>query len=378
MNPISVFDLGTSYNQVALAGFVDDYENASFSRSWTGVGAFSISINYFKSNASVFSIGRIVMFGTDEREVGIITEIKKTLSTTGRGGQTVSVIGIELKGIFSQRIVYPDAGSARYVLHTNAESVIKTAVSRQCGPTVVDTDRRIDLLSIGTNLNRGATFTLSARYTNLLEELKACSSATMLGWYVSLDRSAQLLVLECAEGVDRTAGQSINPRAIFSTDYDTLRSANIHESKVFYKNVAIVGGTGEGAARTITLVPSSSRATDLDRREMFVDARDLTAGYLSDRGIAKLSAAVTVNFLEGTALAYSPLVLGDEYDLGDIVTLSAFGTSYDARITTVRENFAPLTYDVELSFGLPYPELPSTINSQMGNYQNLLNASETP
>lgn len=377
MLPISIFNLSLARTSIALAGVVDDYEDASFTRSWLGVGSFSIKINYNKPFANLFERGAIILFGTDEKKVGIITETIKTVDQGGKGTQTITARGEELKTLFRQRIVYPPVGQARYMLEDVAETVMKSVIRDQAGSGAA-ASRAIALLSIASNLGRGSSYALSARYTNLLDELIACSTATFLGWYIYFDRVAGNFVFDCAEGVDRTFGQSVNARAIFSTDYDTIESATLTDSIVDYKNVAIVGGQGAGTARTITLVPSTGASTDIDRRELFVDARDLSSGYLTARGQSYLDAKNTVLFVDGKALTYSPLRYGIDYDLGDIVSISAFGQTTDARITEVTEHYAHLQRDIAITFGKPYPTIVSVINDANMATLNALNNSETP
>ena len=55
-----------------------------------------------------------------------------------------------------------------------------------------------------------------------------------------------------------------------------------------YKNCAIVAGQGEGANREIVIV--NDNLSGQDRKELFVDARDIEDGTnLADRGKSKLA-----------------------------------------------------------------------------------------
>ena len=118
-NPIRVYE-----RDLTLVGELDDYASAYFTRSWYGVGDFAIRTNYNTVHATDLQKGRIVMFGKDKYRAGIITKLDKKLDENGKGGQIITASGYEIKFIFSQRIVLPQAASAVYTLNNSAETVM--------------------------------------------------------------------------------------------------------------------------------------------------------------------------------------------------------------------------------------------------------------
>ena len=359
MNPIRIFDASLN-----LVTELDDYANAYFKRDWSGCGDFSIQTNYNTPHASDLVRGRIVMFDKNVKKCGIITNVKKAIGESGKGSMIVTASGVELKGILGWRIVPPPSGSEYYSVNNSAETVMKTLVGQNGGPTTADADRKFPLLEIDTDADLGATYLLKTRYTsNVLAECSACSLATETGFYIYLDLTGKKWRFQTAQGVDRSASQSVNPRAIFSTDYDTLKSAEIDDNDSNYRNYAFVGGQGEGTLRTIREVFTGAiEPTGIERREMFVDARDLaTTGELDQRGEQKLEELQTIITTDGSPLAYSPLVYGTDYDLGDLATLEVYDDPRDVRITSVKESWAPLTYAIDMTFD----RVPQTILSQL-------------
>ncbi len=316
------------------------------------------------------------MFDGDVKNAGIITEINKAKGPRGKADENLVIKGRELKSIFERRIIYPMDGQARYLLSSAAETVIKTLVDDQAGPGAI-ASRQMAELRIDTDDGAGATYELSSRYGKMIEALEACSTSTGLGWWVELDLGLMDFLLKTGTGKDRTAGQSTNPRAIFSDRFNTLYSASAKESDVLYKNVAIVGGKGEGVDRDIVTAYNGSEPTGLDRREIFIDARDLDTG-LSDRGLAKLAENSTEVFLDGRILESGGLKYKDDYQLGDLCTIEALGYTYDARLTEVRENWGPNLYQVDVVFGRPYPEMPRQVAEKNNETTEKLNANETP
>ena len=358
-NPIRIFE-----PTLDLVTEFDDYASAYFTRSWSGCGDFSIETNYNTVHAQDLTRGRIVMFDKDVKKCGIITSVKKEVGAEGKGSEIVTASGYELKFILGRRIVLPTTGSAYYEETDNAETVMKNLVDLNGGPSTADADRKFSLLAIETDGGTGDTYLEKTRWTSsLLNELQTCSTTTGMGFYIYLDLTTKKFVFATASGLDRSASQAVNPRAIFSKDYDTLQSAEINDNDANYVNYAFVGGQGEGTARTIREVYiETTEPTDLDRREMFVDARDLpTTAELDTRGGQKLEEYSTIITTDGSPLVYSPLVYGTDYNLGDIVSIEAYGVSRDVRITSAKESWSPSSYTLDFSFD----KVPQTIQAQV-------------
>jgi len=371
-NPIRIFD-----SNLNLVTELDDYASAYFNRSWSGCGDFSIQTNYNTTHAADLVRGRIVMFDKNVKKCGIITNVKKAIGESGKGSQIVTATGVELKGILGWRIVPPLSGSEYYTVNNSAETVMKTLVSQNGGPTTADADRKFTLLEIDTDADLGDTYLLKTRYTStVLAECTACSLATETGFYIYLDLSNKKYRFQTAQGLDRSGSQSVNPRAIFSTDYDTLKSASIDDNDANFRNYAFVGGQGEGINRTVREVyTGTAEPTGLDRREMFVDARDVPLNAdLDKRGGQKLEELATIITVDGSPLSYSPLVYGTDYDLGDIATLSTYGESRDVRITSVKESWAPLSYNIDMTFDRLPQTLQTQVQSAVSSVKNSLNS----
>ena len=390
---IRVYQFYPSLNaptSIALVAEVDDFESAYFGRGLLTVEAFEITINKNKTNAQYFKRGRLIQWGTDSRKIGYISQIKITVDKNGKGGETLTVDGYEAKYIFSNHLVYPTYGTKQYTLAGTAEYVIKQAVTDNCGASPIgytaatDTNRTLSQLTINPNLGQGITYTMNSRWTNLQDELLNVSTSTYLGYYVGLNLNTSKLYLDVIPGIDRRASQFVNPRAIFTTNLNTLQSATLTDSETEYKNYAISGGTGSGAARNIVPVYLDSTVpTDIYRKEVFEDNRNYATGDLTVKAQGQLTKVATSVYVEGKALPYSTLKLGTDFDLGDIVTFYQWGYSYDARLTVVKENLAqpsgsssdPL-YTIDFTIGKPYPELPLTIDNTFNTMTGSQNNTE--
>ena len=112
------------------------------------------------------------------------------------------------------------------------------------------------------------------------------------------------------------------------------------------KNVALIGGEGEGSARKYA---TSGNVAGLNRREMFVDARDISSdvddrtltteeytALLTQRGREKLSENKDITSFEGqmeTSIMYK---YGADFFEGDIVQMmNEYGHSAKVRVLEV-------------------------------------------
>lgn len=110
-----------------------------------------------------------------------------------------------------------------------------------------------------------------------------------------------------------------------------------HICDACYKNFAYVAGEGEGSARVIVEVDLRSSA-DEERREVYVDARDLQSTYQDDagdehtytadqyrallrqRGLEKLAEYQKIETVNGDVDPNANLTYGVDFDLGDLCT----------------------------------------------------------
>jgi hypothetical protein len=372
-NPIRIYNISLN-----LIGEIDDYSSAYFTRSWYGAGSFSIQTNFNTVHAGDLQKGRVVMFGKDKYRCGIITQLEKALDENGKGSQIVTASGYEIPFIFGTRIILPSAASEYYEVTNSAETVMKSLIAAQCG-SGADADRRFTGLTIDADQDRGATYVLKCRYnTTVLAELEKIAKASDVGYFIYIDENAKTFNFEISLGLDRTATQSTNPRAIFSDNYDTIKNASLSTSDNQYRNYAYVAGQGAGTNRTVREVyTTSTEPTGFDRKEIFVDARDLSTNTdLDSRGGAKLGELTIQTTVNGSPLTYSPLVYRTDYDLGDICTVDVYDEPYDARITSVKESWSPLNYSIDVVFDKEPASISSQVSSAVESVRSTMSSTE--
>lgn len=274
--------------------------------------------------------------------------------------EQLTVKGRDIKSIIEARIIIPPQGQAYDAFNGNAESVIKHYID-VCCINPVDTNRKIPNLIIATNKNRGGNLNWESRYKNLAVEVESIARTREIGWFVYLDPKSKQLIFDVELGVDRSALQDVNSRVIFSSKFDNISNAVHTLNSINYKNIAYVGGQGEGTARVVKEI-KKSQATGLKRREVFIDARDISdTENLEDRGLSKLAEYGYVVNSEATIINNN-LLYERDWNLGDIVTVSSKLSNENLRITEVRE-----IYENILTIEIAVGTLGNTVVEQMSN-----------
>ncbi len=199
---------------------------------------------------------------------------------------------------------------------------------------------------------------------NLLTYESKLSRAGAIGFRFRPDFRERKIVFETYQGKDRTFNQHENNRVIFSVSYNNLNNAIYRYNNQNLKTFAIVGGQGEGDARTYYELGGGE---GYDLREIFVDAKDinpdgLTAAQykaaLLQRAQEALNDAIASETLESETDAAINFVYKEDYDLGDIVTVrkKKWNLYMNQRITELSEVYEYGGMTVVPTFGDPLPE----------------------
>ncbi|WP_420768768.1 siphovirus ReqiPepy6 Gp37-like family protein [Parageobacillus thermoglucosidasius] len=363
--------------QLDLLAEIDNHESLLFTRRWHEVGEFELRINRYKRHTELLQRSNLIMLGASRNKVGIIRHREIELDENGKASENWLVKGIALKGVAAQRITVPPVGDSHDRANGPAETVMKHYVNNHV-VNPVDTKRKIDMLVIALDQQRGSSISWESRFKNLAEELVEISKASGLGWDVILDFERKKWVFDVFVGRDLTVNQSVNPPVIFSPQFESLKQLSFVESDFNYRNYGYIAGQGEGEDRRVVEVGD---AEGLSRIETFIDARDISEedenqqvlpeeqviAKLRERGQQKLSEFAQEFFLEGQILTNSPFKYEIDYDLGDIVTIQnrEWGVTRDARITEIKEIYEPGGFQIEATFGESRPTLVKKLKQEL-------------
>ena len=335
-------------------GVVDTYNSLIWANRFRQCGDFEIYVSMSTDLEQLLQKGRWVVRPDDDM-VCIIETVK--IGTDEENGDYLQVTGRCLRQILGRRIIWNQttiSGTAENGLRKLAnENIISPEIEA----------RKYDKLVLAPA--HGYTETMEAQYTgdDLLQTTENICASKNYGFKITMDRENQQLPLDFYKGVNRAMTQYENPRVIFSEDNDNLRATTYTLDTTNYKTVALVAGEGEGSARRRVTVERTEDTVGLHRRELYVDARDLSSNegeisateydaQLAERGKTGLAEAPIVQSMEGTIEPMQMYAYKVDYFLGDTVTvINKYGVAVDTQVLEVVEVWDEDGYTCTPTFG---------------------------
>jgi hypothetical protein len=325
-------------NNRQLVGVVESVEYFRWTRRYSAPGSFELKAIGSADNAALLQIGSYV-YKTDDQELGLIERIelnqdeKETITASGRFATAL----LDRRIIWGTEILNGDISASVQQLVTN----------HMISPT--NTDRAIPFISFSA-ASLGIAVKTQVSYQNLLDTVSVLCDAADVGIRTTFAPQTGALAM--------TLYQGGTTQAVFAREYENLISQNFAQSVTDYADTALVGGQGEGADRVLVTINGASGEA---RREIFVDARDLSSddfpndytAALLFRGQTKLAEHAMTNALDAEINARGNLVYKTDYDLGQIVTVHArrWGVSLTTRITEITESYDENGLSLDIVFG---------------------------
>jgi hypothetical protein len=353
MNPIKII----TQNHKILAE-IDDYNSLIFQRKFNTYGEFQLKINKHKNGTEFLELGNLIYLSNNK--AGIIKHKEISVDGGGRGTETVLVKGYTLDHIFSQRITLPPTALDCDVVQGNGETVIKHYIeSNIINP--LEKARKVDVLRLAPNLNRGKSIKWESRYQNLSKELEKITMGCDLGVRVTIDTHGLKWIVDVYEGRNLSVDQHKNSPVIFSHDFDNIKAQKYIVSSIGHKSTGYIGGKGEGKDRQLEILGGDNAG--INRIETFVNASG-SRDDLIQKGEQKLKELKQIKTLEGQVSKTGPFTYERDWDLGDIVTIQNkdWGVTMNARIIEVKEVYEASNIGLEVTFGSKVPTLMDKIN----------------
>lgn len=260
-------DLLVLNKNLDVVAIVDVYESIIWTERYYEYGDFELYtamtqdiLNHIKTDNYIQRVG--------SDRVMIIEEIR--IDTDSDTGNHITVTGRSLESILDRRVVW-----SQTTISGNLQNGLKKLINENIISPSKE-ERKISNFIFKDSTDSQITgLTVEAQYTgdNLYDVISKVCEEKSIGFKVSLNESKQF-VFELYAGADRSYEQTNYPYVVFSPNFDNIINSNYLESKENLKNVALVGGEGEGTARKYLAIGNTS---GLDRRELFVDARDISS-----------------------------------------------------------------------------------------------------
>lgn len=268
-------------------GIVDNYTSLIWSTRYVEFGDCEIYAPATPENLSIFQLDNYVMREDDD----MICKIDKVeLETNVETGNYLIITGTDCRKILNQRIVWKTTSFSG-----TAENFIRRLITQNIiSPT--DADRVIPRFKLGEYYGFDVHLNLQTSYEPIGDKIAEICRMYGYGFKVTFDGNN--FVFDVYSGVDRSFLQTENPYVIFSDDFDNLKSSKYLVDKSNYGSVALVGGSGEGKDRLLTMV-NTSIATGINRHEIFVDAKS-TSKSITYEDLVEAYAGGTISTVSGT------------------------------------------------------------------------------
>ena len=274
--------------------------------------------------------------------------------------EKLTVSGLSLMGWLQKKIIrknWIQTGKPEKIAYDILNQMIITT----------DSKFKIPLFSLGSLPSITAN---SIQYQNsygaILEEIETLCDTYNFGF-----REVALSDYYPTTRIDFYGGQDVSDQVVFKKSFQNLLTESYQNIIEDEATVAYVFGEGEGSYRKFVIV--NDNLTGADRKEIYVDARDLKqeseetimtdAQYieaLRNRGLAKLAEQQRILLVNGQININDELYeYKKDYDLGDLVTIVSekFGLSKKAQLTSVTRTWDEHGYHIDPIFGKEAPTI---------------------
>lgn len=347
-----------------LIGIIDTAHSVIWHSVYFGVGDFEIYTNATPEAVEMLKKGHYVT-RPDDIETGIIERVN--IVNDEQSGRMIAAAGRFVKSILDRRLIYKLSGNTNTatVLRGNVEGNIRSLVLNNAIACPFDSKRNFARLKLGALAGfsaviideNGKAAEKQVSYENLLEYTDGVLKEYGLAAMCLLDTESKNFQYVVYGGVDRSIDNaSGNIPVVFSQEFDNLTASEYELDTTPEKNTALIGGEGEGLARFYSLVAGNE--TDLQRREVFVDASSISKTYKdeNDEEITYTDAEykailntqgkqtlATLNVLETFAgtidIINGNYIYNRDFSLGDIVSVQddILQLYVNVRITEITE-----------------------------------------
>lgn len=336
-----------------LTGIIDTAISVIWHTVYYGVGDFEIYTQAIPEHISLLKQDYYVT-RPNENTVGIIEKVH--ITTTDQDGDVIVASGRFAKSLLERRLIYNLSGNTNKatVLRGNVEVNVRKLVSDNAINCTYDSKRNLPVLTLGKLNNipaiivneNGVATEKQVSYENLLTYTDDLLKEYALGSRINFNDTTKKFEFEVYTGTDRSGS------IIFSQEYDNLIQSEYVNDNSTEKNVALIGGEGEGLERFYSLLGSKQ---GLSRREIFVNASSLNK-ELKESELKELFPSGTfvgLNFVvSGTVYATLVVDLEREYTLSTLQEKFPTGTVSGAKFVVNGVTYATQIYGEENKYKL--------------------------
>ncbi len=353
----------------SFIGIIDTAISVIWHSVYFGVGDFEIYAQATKKHINLLKQDYYVS-RPDSEEIGIIERIHFT--STPQDGDVMVASGRFAKSLLDRRIIYDYSGNENkpFILSGKVEENVRNLVLKNAINCPFDSKRNISVLALGVlsgiptliSDEQGVATKIQVSCDNLLTFTDELLHKYNLSARVSLNDDTLKLEYTVISGTDRSG------EVVFSQDYDNLAQSEYITDSSTERNIAFVGGEGEGIERFFSLVGEKQ---GLQRRELYVDASGVNKAYKDEQNVERqytdaeykemldangeqtLSENKSTDVFSGNInVTFGNWILNRDYFLGDVVTVqdNRINKYAAVRITEVTEVQDENGYNIDAKY----------------------------
>lgn len=341
-------------------GDITDSISFEYEKYFNGAGTFTLEIPVNSRFRGAVGVNSVLVTGDGDALMA------KNIQTTV---DKVKITGYDLNCLLYDRVTLAgeDSADGADAYSGTTETCVKHYVSANlCASPVAE--RNLPRFAVAADLGRGiSSDSALPRLQNVGELVTELCGAAGLGWRVAIDlvgasgKNTPVFVFDVIEQTDRTAGQDLNPRVIFSAGLHNISEMTREVGVTSSKNTLYCDIDG-----TVVQYPAAGQTegrtagAGYSRREEYCA---LSGGSLDPAvyGVeAEQNMADRMEQTDSLVIdAGSPLDYRALYDVGDIVTAydAERALQLDSVISAAKIRRTAAEHTVKLTLGSSKPKL---------------------
>lgn len=335
-------------------GQVSEYKGLVFPKQFIGCSKFELYTPITENNIDLLQEGRLIYLNEDY--VGEI--LRKQTIINDAGEKVFKISGLSLEHILKSRIIWGTYHGTK----KRPDEMILEVIEQNCiNPT--DKKRVIPFLKLGSINSSYQLPAVSHQKTGdeVYEFVKTMCETYSFGFGAKLKLKEKKIIVFPQYGYDKTISQSDRDYVLLSTDMQDITKSEYTKDVSDVKTTALVAGEGENEER-ISVVAGDSSISGFERKELYVDARDIQSKdtdvsinvVLTNRGLEKLSECIISEVFEFDIRPEgNSFELGTDYFLGDTITVidEEIGVQADVVVTEVGYEWDGDKFSLRHAFG---------------------------
>lgn len=335
---MDILVLNTSFQAV---GVVDVYKSLIWADRYSGYGDFEIHLTPTAAALELYKEDYYLV--SPQSDHVMIIEVVNIITDT-EDGPLLIVSGTSLENLISRRIVWGQMN-----ISGNLQLGVRQLLYDNLIAPVISARQMSNFTYLASTNPLVTSPTAEGQYTgdNLYDVVKDICDEQEIGFRVRMP-SDGVFQFNLYAGADRSYEQETNPYVVFSPNFDNLVKSEYIASKATLRNVALVAGEGEGSLRSYQNAYAAGYSGEgpsgLIRRELFVDARDISSNnggiaaslyqqMLYRRGMEKLAENKVTKTFDGQAEPTNMYRYGEDFLMGDIVQIeNEYGFTSRSRV----------------------------------------------